>query len=527
MKKLLALLTIVLVFCSAFSVLPTQVEAKGGNPSSLWGLYAGSTNPGEVWEYKGGTSWESITDQPSELGWSVTSIVEFEGKLYAATISDPNVYSSFGRVYRYDGKKTWTPIVSGLEANQVTFLVVYGGELYAGTYPARLYKYDSATTSWSMVLEYGTWSGFRSAYVWNDWLYLGEWYWDRFARWDGTTFDEFYPYHTGSCIYSIEQFGDYLYGAAYSGNIYRVAFEPPSAAAIWCPPQWHWAWALKTFKDHLYIGLDARYTGVAPLYRYDGSNPPSQTWTYSTTTGNPYEGIISMATDGGYLYVGLGGQAVGYPSYMSAEGTGKVYKSSDGVNFEPASATMGTGIQTLYYVPLEYNVTAYAYPEEADDYYFPDSSTRVPIRIVRMDGSIVTVSAKRDFVAAMRLNGGGLVNDNPQGYEHVVQGEWNGHTMTGRWKEVDEVVGSKGWVISPYKTIAKHDSDRQLKYRDTGYFIVEETGERYEYSVDDRLAALNHPPRQIDFYLGIGQEAYHTARLDWGVKKALLYIPIR
>jgi hypothetical protein len=339
LKKILTLAIIFLLVFSTPSILTPEAKAE-----TFTTLYAGTTNPGVVYEYKGGTTWTSIS---SSLGWSVTSLITYDGKLYAAVITDPYIYSSVGKVYRYDGVFDWTLI--GTLDNQVTFLIVYKGELYAGTAtPARLYKYNPVTTSWTKVLEYGLWYGFRSAYVWGDWLYLGEWYYDRFARWNGVTFDEFQPYYWGSCIYSIEEYGNYLYAGAYIGRIYKVTSEPATATAIWGPaPNYRYAWSLKSFKGHLYIGFDANGTRIAPLYRYDGTSF-TQVWSYSTTTTNYHEGIISMATDGTYLYVGVGGQAVGYPTYMSGEGTGKVYRTLDGTTFELVSGIMGTGVQVLY-----------------------------------------------------------------------------------------------------------------------------------------------------------------------------------
>jgi 3D (Asp-Asp-Asp) domain-containing protein len=350
LKKILTLAIISLLLLSTFSILVPQVKA--GVQTSSTGLYAGSTNSGVVWKYKGGTNWESITENPQELGWSVTSIITYDGKLYAGAITAPDISLSSGKVWKYEGAKAWTLINDGLVANQVTFLIIYKGELYAGTAtPARLYKYNPSTTSWTKVLEYTSWYGFRSAYVWGDWLYLGEWYWDRFARWNGATFEEFQPQYWGSCSYSIEEYGDYLFAGAYGGNIYRLAYQPPVATWIWNPPQWQYAWALKTYQNKLYIGLDAGGTGSAPLYKYDGNlarvydNP---VWTYETTSTNPHEGIISMTTDESYLYIGVGGEAVGYPSYMSAEGIGRVYR-YDGTNTPtPISEALGTGVQVLY-----------------------------------------------------------------------------------------------------------------------------------------------------------------------------------
>ncbi|MFX0182946.1 MAG: M23 family metallopeptidase [Candidatus Hodarchaeota archaeon] len=348
--KLLRAVILVVIILASF-VFIQQVRVVAETSDSLTGLYAATTNPGIVWKHEGDTTWESITEQPTELGWSVTSIITYEGKLYAASISDPHIYSSSGKVYRYEGSKKWTAVDNGLETNQITFLIVYKEELYAGTAtPARLYRYNPATTSWTKVLEYTPWFGFRSAYVWGDWLYLGEWYYDRFARWNGVNFDEFQPYHWGSCIYSIEEYGSHLYAGAYGGVIYKVTSEP-KVTTIWNQPNWQYAWSLKTFQNKLYMGFDAGWTGNAPLYKYDGINPPTQVWSYSTTTYNQHEGIISMVTDGTYLYVGVGGQAVGYPSYMWGGGIGKVYRSSDGINFQPASESMGSGIQSLLIVP--------------------------------------------------------------------------------------------------------------------------------------------------------------------------------
>lgn len=351
MKRILSLVVVAILLLSIFSTITLQIKAEPSETSIK--LYAGTTNPGIVLEYKGGSNWESITENPSSLGWSVTSLISYEGALYASTISDPDIYSSFGRVWKYKGSKTWESVSEGLEANQVTFLIVYKGELYAGTAtPARLYKYNPATSSWSKVLEYAPWFGFRSVYIWGDWLYLGEWYWDRFARWNGITFQEFQPNYWGSCIYSFEEYKGALYAGAYIGRIYKITVEPPVATAIWGPePNYRYAWTLKSFKGYLYIGFDAGSAGVAPLYRYDGTWF-IQVWSYVTATTNVHEGIISMANDGTYLYVGVGAQAVGYPTYMSGMGTGRVYRTLDGTTYELISGTLGTGVQVLYVPPL-------------------------------------------------------------------------------------------------------------------------------------------------------------------------------
>lgn len=591
MKKLLMLVMVFLVCLSVFSIPGPLVKAETINPSSTTGLYAGSTNPGKVWEYKGGTSWESITDQPSELGWSVTSIIEFEGKLYAATISNPDSYSSTGKVYRYEGGKMWTPVVSGLAVNQVTFLVVYEGNLYAGTAtPARLYKYEPATASWTKVLEYGSWFGFRSAYVWGDWLYLGEWYYDRFARWDGVNFQIFQPYYWGSCIYSFEEYGDYLYAGAYGGRIYRVTYEPPTATSIWSPPQWQYAWTLKAFKNKLYIGFDAGGTGSAPLYKYDGNLETVYdipVWNYAATTSNPHEGIISMVTDETYLYIGVGGQAVGYPTFMSGEGTGRVYR-YDGVNSPVLiSNNLGTGVQTLYYIPQlpskpvllgEFYLTAYycVYNNQIEG--TQTYTNTIADKRAGHQGEQITLTLKASFwfgykgVAQQgigREEALGLyidyeVTENPderwveiggpgwtpikKRYEELGITDFTGFggwalsdPKGARYGVVDDVRGAYGEELVPWYSVAA-----PLRFRDKTGYIQFTTGETLtppktpsgktwmSFKVDDTGGAFIErggvEKRVLDVYLGEGEQALSKWYYDTegnptgGNRRGLVYV---
>ncbi|MDH5483489.1 MAG: hypothetical protein OEY22_11540 [Candidatus Bathyarchaeota archaeon] len=341
---LLVFLLLQILWLHAVQVAEAQATAQG--------LYAGGTNPGIVYRYAGDTTWEVISPV---LGWSVTSIVMYGEDWYVGAITDKTSFNSVGKVWKYDGR-TWTDV--GTLDNQVCFLIVYKGDLYAGTgiNAARLYKFNVETTSWTKVLEVPMWPqgwyGFRSAYVWNDWLYLGEWAFDQIARWDGTTFEIFFSIiPAGSCIYSFEEYGGYLYAGAYKGTIYRIN-NVPAAAQIWQVPNRGFAWALKSFGNCLYIGADANGTSAAPLCRYDGTSF-TQVWSYSRTTMNPHEGILSTATDANYLYLGVGGQAVGYPDRMTGDGTGLVYK-YDGINPPEliSSPPLGTGAQTLYYGPV-------------------------------------------------------------------------------------------------------------------------------------------------------------------------------
>ena len=164
----------------------------------------------------------------------------------------------------------------------------------------------------------------------------------------------------------------------------------------------------------------------------------------------------------------------------------------------------------------QYTITAYAYPEEADDKYFPDSSKRTTIRIAEKDGSIIKVDVKTPFYKAMRMNGGGLVNENPQGYNHLVKWTTGGK----KFEEIDKVEGSQGRELIPYQSVAIGSSG-QLQYGDKGYFAIIGTGEKYEFSADDTCPAAKRK-NLVDLWLGVGKEAYDKA-WNWGKKNADLY----
>jgi hypothetical protein len=135
-------------------------------------LYAGGSAPGVVYKYVSSTQWDVISQ---EIGYAVLSLAEYNGKLYAGTLSTSDPWGGVGRVYRYDGGTTWTLVGDNLD-DQVSSLIVYKGKLYAGTswVRGRLYRYDGDTT-WTMVVDYGgLWTGFRSLYMWNDILYIGD-----------------------------------------------------------------------------------------------------------------------------------------------------------------------------------------------------------------------------------------------------------------------------------------------------------------------------------------------------------------
>jgi hypothetical protein len=96
--------------------------------------------------------------------------------------------------------------------------------LYAGTawyeseeiHVGRLYRYEGDTNSWELVsgcdsLGFG---GFRSLYVRNDILHIGDLDGDKLGHYDGNEFT-FDTDLEGSCIWDFEAYDSNLYASAY------------------------------------------------------------------------------------------------------------------------------------------------------------------------------------------------------------------------------------------------------------------------------------------------------------------------
>jgi PKD repeat protein len=295
-------------------------------------LYAGGSNPGVVYKYNGGTSWDVISP---ELGYAVLDLVEYEGRLYAATMSTSSPLIGVGRVYRYDGGTTWTLVGDNMD-NQVASLSVYQGNLYAGTSwnGGNLYRYDGGT-SWTVGSIAG-WSGIRATYEWSDGdLHLGDIGYDKLGRYDGSSF--YYDVNLyGSCIYDFESYGGYLYASAYQGALHRS-----SDGINWVTTLGYYdgnMWELETYNDLLHMSYN------------NGQLRASDGTTLGTLVYTAPDGIISMTADESNLYFGTGGEAGAYYG-SELSGTASVYK-YDGTTVSLISGVdeMVTGVQVLYQV---------------------------------------------------------------------------------------------------------------------------------------------------------------------------------
>lgn len=281
------------------------------------------------------------------LGYAVLSLVEYNGQLYAGTMSTSDPFGSIGKVWRYEGGNRWTLIGDNMD-NQVSSLVVYQGNLYAGTAwnGVKLYKYTPGNTSgpvrnWTLVIDYPSWSGVRSLFIYQRYLLIGDIEFDRIGRYDG---NYFYPDLDGggSCIYDFEEFNGYIYASAYEGGMWRSqdAIHWEKALDYYEPDNPN-MWQLEEFKGFLYMAY-----GNGELRKTDGRNLRGEL-VYQAP-----DAIISMATDGEFLYFGTGKDAGAYYGIEDALGIANIYK-YDGNNVQLISQTdqFGDGVQVILFIP--------------------------------------------------------------------------------------------------------------------------------------------------------------------------------
>jgi hypothetical protein len=274
------------------------------------------------------------------LGYSVLCMAEYRGELYVGTTTEFGIRSGTGQVWKFNGKE-WELVGDGLDHN-VNALVVYRGELYAGTSlnGMRVYRYKGGK-DWELVVDeqwypWGMgWYGTRSMAVFKGNLIIGDTFWDLIGLWDGREFHRVQPYETGSCIYDFEEFQGRLYGSAYKGR-------------IWVSQDgWNWniigdyydgnLWEMEVYRGQLYKGYQC-----GELRRWSGEGDIRGQLVYQAPAP-----IISMATDGMFLYFGTGGDASGFGE--SRDGIANIYR-YDGREVKLISEwdQFGSGVQVLY-----------------------------------------------------------------------------------------------------------------------------------------------------------------------------------
>jgi hypothetical protein len=123
-------------------------------------LYCTSLHRRGAFRYEGGSDWKYIG--PNERLFSFTI---YQGRLYALVNGGP--------IYRYEGGTEWTYCGKPENARQIYSGVVYGGDLYVGTWPdGALFRYEGGE-SWKRVATVGFEKEIMGMALYNGKVYCG------------------------------------------------------------------------------------------------------------------------------------------------------------------------------------------------------------------------------------------------------------------------------------------------------------------------------------------------------------------
>jgi len=322
-------LVIAIAGAMVLSAMPVETYAQ---------LLAGTSGSGDgkVYAYQGGTNWTAISPP---LGDSVLDIVQFNGTLYAATMST----NLSGEVWRYDGGTSWTVIGTKMN-NEVCALEIYNGQLYAGTAWAggKLYRYNAISNRFDYVGSVSGFTGIEAMYSSSyGYLQLGDIETDLFGRYDGTNlyFDADFG---NSCVLDFAEYNNSLYaGTEECAYLFGSTNGINWSVVLGCYGAYD-LWELEPFQGQLYLGYDN-----GQLAYMDSSNVWHSVLIVS-------DSIISMVAGGNtMLYFGTGAEAAEEEGIGMGSGTGYVYAytGNGATNATLISGPMGDGVQCLYYPP--------------------------------------------------------------------------------------------------------------------------------------------------------------------------------
>lgn len=202
------------------SIVPFALAVHDGE------LYAGTCEPGvggsgHVYRLTGDNEW--LDCGAPDKSNSVTAMAVFGGKLYAGTgkyrlagsaLSESENATLGGRIFRYDGGTRWTDCGQLPNAEAVSGLVVFRGQLYAGSLykPAGFFRYDGE----SKWVDVGTPDGKRveALGIFNGHLYATSYDGGHVYRFDGQTWTD-----CGQLGEATENTQTYSF-AVYEGRLY-------------------------------------------------------------------------------------------------------------------------------------------------------------------------------------------------------------------------------------------------------------------------------------------------------------------
>lgn len=268
---------------------------------------AGKDQAGRVFRYAGGRKWVDC-GAPDRCN-AVATLAVFEGKLYAgvskyrlrgSSLEESENPNFGGKIYRYEGDKTWTHVGTLPEVQAINGMVVFREKLYVSSMyaPAGLFRYDGNET-WKNC---GSPGGKRveALCVFNGNIFATGYDEGAVYRYDGHDWAHCGQLGDNTQTYSFAIYqGKLFVGTWRSGRVYRFVGDNE-----WVD-QGRLGEELEVMGMAVYNGK--LYAGTLPLaevYRYDGPDRWYKTGRVDFTPDVRYRRAWTMAVYRGRMFVG-------------------------------------------------------------------------------------------------------------------------------------------------------------------------------------------------------------------------------
>jgi len=277
------------------------------------GLYAGTFEIGEeqrghVYRYAGRTTWiDCGSPHPSN---AITSLAVYDGKLYAAAshyrssgsaLPESENMTPGGRVFRYEGGRSWTDCGKVGRGEAIGGLAVFSGRLYASSMyaPAGLFRYEAAR-EWTDCGNPG--GRVEALTVYRGHLYGSGWDAERggvYRYEGGSSWSDCGtpPGNTQTYSFAIHR-GSLCVGTWPSGRVFRMSGDGWQDCGRLGEEME--VMGMAVFNGKLYAGT----LPSARVYRYDGGRDWVDVGQLDATPGVKYRRAWSMAVFRGKLFCG-------------------------------------------------------------------------------------------------------------------------------------------------------------------------------------------------------------------------------
>jgi len=339
---------------SANSGWTTNYEVVGALTDDGTSLYAGlgtTAGDAEVWKWNGST-WLQIGGDSVNSSWDTTietvrSLRYFGGKLYAGlgdSAGDADVWMWNGSTWSQIGGDGANSSWAAATYEQVTSFTYDGTNLYAGlgtgNGDGEVWMWNGSTwsqiggdgtnnswiTSWGDSVNTLFWDGtklFAGTYDSAGIGWVHTWNGSSWAMIGGNNVNESWGYYGLAAVQVMQTVGDYLYAGL--GNVAGSAevwkWNGSSWAMIggqginnsWAPNTYEQVMSMASYGGHLFVGLGTTASATendAEVWEWNGSvwsqvggDGAKSSWTF---TASHYGEVESMAADDNFLYAGLG-----------------------------------------------------------------------------------------------------------------------------------------------------------------------------------------------------------------------------